>query len=287
MLAKGPTVRIELSAKYDNLTALLADAGGVLVAFSGGVDSTFLLRAAVDALGERALAVTVASAIHPPFEVEEAECLARELGARHRLLHADPLAVEAIATNPPDRCYHCKQQLFSQLLELARQEGLSIVADGTNADDAADYRPGQRALSELGVRSPLREVGFTKAEIREASRALGLPTHDKPAYACLATRVPYGERLTPERLHRIAAAEQLLRDLGVQQVRVRDHGDTARIEVNPDDWQLLLQPPHRGRLTEALRQLGYRYVTLDLDGYRTGSMNVGVAGARDDALSGP
>lgn len=253
-----------------------------MVAFSGGVDSALLLRVAVEALGERALAVTAVSPIHSAFEAEEATCLAQEMGARHRLIEADPLADEHVAGNPPDRCYHCKRALFTRLLELARSEGLGAVVEGSNVDDRGDYRPGEKALEELGVLSPLREAGFTKAEVRELSRELGLSSWSKPPYACLATRVPYGEKLTPERLQRVDAGERFLRGMGLKQVRVRDHGRIARIEAPLAELELLVREENRARVVSELRRLGYDYVTVDLEGYRSGSMNVGIGPSEDN-----
>ncbi len=270
-------MRPELENKYEGLKNTLADSGGVLVAFSGGVDSSLVLKAAVDALGDRALAVTVTSPIHPRSEAEEARRVAKAIGARHMVVEINPLGAEGVAHNPPDRCYHCKHAVFSRLLDIAAEEHLPVVADGSNVDDTGDYRPGARALEELDIRSPLREASLGKQDIREISKELGLLTWDKPAYACLATRIPYGEELTPERLQRIEAAEDVLRGMGFQQVRVRDHGEIARIEIAATDFGLALKPENRARILEELRGLGYGFVALDLEGYRMGSMNVGLS----------
>jgi uncharacterized protein len=259
--------------KYERLRTLLRDMGGVVVAYSGGADSSLLLKVAVDVLGPRALAVTATSPTYPPREVEEAMRLARDLGASHRIIETDELEMEAFANNPPERCYYCKTELFQKLVAIAREEGLPVVADGANVDDVGDYRPGLRAGAELGVRSPLREAGLGKDDVRALSRELGLPTWDKPSFACLASRFPYGDRITADSLKQVAAAEQVLRELGLQQIRVRHHGDTARIEVDPTEFPAIIRPDHRDRIVQAFRQLGYLYVTLDLGGYRTGSMN--------------
>lgn len=266
-------MREELEAKYRNLKDMLQDTGGVLVAYSGGADSTLLLKVAMEALGDRALAVTASSETYPSEEVKEAVCLANQMGARLRSIHTDEIESEQFSSNPPERCFYCKQELFGKLVAIAREEGLPVVADGSNVDDTGDYRPGMRAASELGIRSPLREAGFTKAEVRELSRELGLPTWDKPSFACLASRFPYGTQITRERLGQVGAAEQALRQMGFRQVRVRHHGDTARIEVGIEDLARLVEPETRERIVAELLGLGYLYVTLDLEGYRTGSMN--------------
>jgi len=263
----------DLHSKHDRLRGLLRELGGVVVAYSGGVDSSLLLKVAVDVLGPRALAVTAISPTYPPKEVEEAVALARQLGARHRIIETDELGIEAFANNPPERCYYCKAELFQKLLDIAREEGLPVVADGANADDVGDYRPGLRAGAELGVRSPLREAGLGKDDVRALSRELGLPTWDKPSFACLASRFPYGDRITPRALQQVAAAERVLQELGFRQIRVRQHGDIARIEVDLGEFPAIIRPAHRERILQALRELGYLYVTLDLAGYRTGSMN--------------
>jgi uncharacterized protein len=231
---------------------------------------------AAEVLGDRLLAVTAVSETYPESERREAGRLARRLGLRHRFIRTSELGIPGFSSNPPDRCYHCKRELFGKLARLARvarREGFAALLDGQNADDTADYRPGARAAAELGVLSPLKAAGLTKREIRELSREMGLPTWKKPAQACLASRFPYGEAITVEKLGRVAAAEEFLRRLGLGQLRVRDHGRLARIEVPAQDIARLAAPRTRSKVVARLKKLGYTWVALDLQGYRTGSMN--------------
>ena len=257
--------------KQKKLLSHLASLGSIAVAFSGGVDSTYLLWAAREALGDRVLALTVASDFVPRRELDRAEAFCRDRGIPLAMVPVDVLAVPGVADNPPDRCYLCKKALFSRLWEVARKRGFSVLAEGSNTDDGGDYRPGLRAVRELNVASPLRETGLTKAEIRVLSRAAGLPTWDKPSLACLASRFVYGETISEEKLTMVDRAEQLLLDLGFRQVRVRIHKNIARIEIDPSEFEKLLS--HREQIRAAFRSYGFAYVTLDLEGYRTGSMN--------------
>ncbi|HEY3417284.1 MAG TPA: ATP-dependent sacrificial sulfur transferase LarE [Armatimonadota bacterium] len=263
-----------IDEKVSQLQQIMRDLGRVLVAFSGGVDSTYLLRIALDTLGrENVLAVIATSESYPARELAEAERLGAEMKANFRVVHSNELADARFAANPSNRCYYCKMELFSKLIDTAKAEGYAAVLDGNNADDLGDWRPGQKAGKELGVRSPLQEAGMSKAEIREHSHALGLPTWDKPSYACLASRIPYGTPITEGTLNTIDAAENVLLDLGFSQVRVRFHGEVARIEVVPEEIARLVDAAVRDRVVERLKALGFKYVTLDLQGYRTGSMN--------------
>jgi uncharacterized protein len=245
----------------------------VVIAFSGGVDSTFLAVVARQVLGDQVLAVTAVSPSLPAAELKSARGLAQRLKLRHRVIRSHEMDNPLFIRNLPDRCYHCKKELFGRLATIARRGGYAHVLDGSNADDCGDYRPGRQAAAEFGVRSPLMDLGVTKAEIRAASRAMGLPTADKPAFACLASRFPYGTKLTAPGLRAVDKAEKRLARLGFAQLRVRAHGDIARIELAPDQIGKALLPRIRQRMVQIAKEAGFRYVALDLQGYRTGSLN--------------
>jgi pyridinium-3,5-biscarboxylic acid mononucleotide sulfurtransferase len=259
------------NAKVQSLRDILAGLGSVVVAYSGGVDSTFLAKVAHEALGDRALAVTAVSPSLAASELEEARELAAHIGVRHVLVDSNEVSDPRYLANQADRCYFCKQEVYGLLVSYAQREGLASVIDATNVDDLRDPRPGRKAAREHGVLSPLVDAGFTKEEVREASRWLGLPTSEKPSMACLSSRIPYGTPITIESLGQIDRAEKLLRDLGLGQLRVRHHRDTARIEVDPADFSTVIE--RREEIVEGLKTLGYVYIALDLEGYRTGSLN--------------
>ena len=299
----------ELLNKYDDLKAILASYGSVAVAFSGGVDSAFLMHAAHEALGGRALALTASSRSFPERELNEAVSFCRERGIRQVSIESEELSAEGFAQNPKNRCYICKKQLFTKFLKAAGKEGMKEVAEGSNLDDNGDYRPGLMAVAELGIRSPLRESGFTKEEIRSCSKEIGLPTWDKPSFACLASRVPYGEQITQKKLEMVERAEDVLSEIGLTQYRVRvHHGGAdggydetreheteqslhekitrilaeheqatknmiARIEVLPEEFELVMRQENREKIVKKVKEAGFSYVSLDLEGYKMGSMN--------------
>ena len=263
----------EIYRKKEKLENYLRELQELVVAFSGGVDSTYLLQAAHDVLGDRVLAVTVDSCLFPGRELSEAKAFCDNRKIRQVILKENPLECSTFYQNPPNRCYICKKNLFQRIQNIAKERKFLHVAEGSNVDDMGDYRPGLQAIEELKIVSPLRVAGLTKAEIRRLSKEGGLPTWEKPSFACLATRFAYGETITAQGLARIEEAEQYLFEQGFTQVRVRHHGEMARIEILPEEFPRMLQSEIRAKLTDRLKELGFQYVTLDLEGYRTGSMN--------------
>lgn len=265
--------QLELNEKYNKLKQAISGMESLAVAFSAGVDSTFLLKVAKDVLGRRVLAVTVRSCLFPRRESDEAETFCRKEGIRQVFVDADPLTIDGFAENPENRCYLCKRDLFEKILRKARENGIENVADGSNLDDGGDYRPGLQAIEELGIKSPLREAQLTKKEIRFLSGEMGLSTWEKPSFACLASRFVYQETITVQKLQMVEQAEQLLFNLGFPQVRVRLHGYMARIELLPEELSRLTEETVRTAVVRELKKMGFTYVTMDLAGYRSGSMN--------------
>jgi uncharacterized protein len=270
------SIASETEEKYQRLLRRIAETGGAAVAFSGGVDSSFLCHAAAAALGGRAIAVTVVSPMLPASEIAAAVDIARRVGIEH--ITIEERAIEDdVAQNTKERCYHCKKREFAAIQQAARGRGIAAVLDGSNIDDLGDYRPGLRALAELGILSPLREAGLTKQEIRDLSRRFNLPTWDKPAFACLASRIPYGETITAEKLSRVEKAEAALRNFGFRQFRVRSHGDIARIEAAPEERKRFFSEAALDALSAQIKATGFLYAAFELEGYRMGSMNRAIA----------
>jgi len=262
-----------LARKYERLKNELKSAGSVLVAFSGGVDSSLLLRVAADVLKDKVLAVTIDTPLFSRQEIQSAEKLAKHLKVSLMLIKANSLELPAVAKNSNQRCYYCKLFLFSRLKQIAKNKGLNEIVEGSNLDDNKDFRPGGKAIEELGIRSPLKETGFRKSDIRQLAKYLGLPNWKKPSAACLASRIPYGQPLDRKLLSKIERGERALISLGFGQVRLRHQGEIARIEINPEEFFRWLKPGIRSSAVASLKKLGYRYVVLDLEGYRTGSFN--------------
>jgi len=271
---KTSMLPFEIQEKYDRLRSILRTMESVVIGFSGGIDSTLLVRVATEVLGDHALAVIGRSETYPTREFEEALALAQRFGSRYRVINTEETDDIKFQENPPNRCYFCKNELFGKLAAIAEAEGIRWIADGTITDDVADFRPGMRAKHEQNVRSPLLEAGLSKDDVRAIARHLGIPTWDKPSFACLASRFPYGQGITKENLMKIDAAETFLRDHGFRFFRVRHHDDnTARIELGPQEFHRVFDDEFRSKLVAHFKSLGFLYVTLDLQGYRTGSMN--------------
>ncbi len=264
---------MEVEEKLSKLKVIVSKLESVVVAFSGGVDSTLVAKVCYDTLKDNSMAVTARSETYPDFEFKESQELAREIGIKHMVVDTSELAIEGFANNPPERCYFCKTELFGKLKEIAKEHGFLNVADGANSDDTQEFRPGLKASKELNVRSPLKEAGLAKEDIRKVSKLLNLPNWNKPAYACLSSRFPYGQSITEEKISMVSKAEKYLRDLGLIQFRVRHHETIARIEVLPEDIHTLTNSPAKEDLTARFKEIGFTYVTLDLTGYRSGSMN--------------
>lgn len=263
----------ELKEKYQSLIKELEKYGSVAIAFSGGVDSTFLAKAAFESLGEKALAITVDPEAYPPESIIECRKLAAQIGIKLIEIKENVCEIPEFSANTPERCYYCKKVLFTLMLKKAEEEGIKFLSDGSNIDDLDDYRPGKHALDELSIKSPLRDLGFTKNDIRAISKDLGLPTWNRQSFACLASRFPYGSKITPELLEKTWKAESILRNPGFKYYRVRNHGDIARIELDPEGMNIIMDKSTLEKVVNHMKSLGYKYITLDLQGYRTGSMN--------------
>ncbi len=257
--------------KLEQLKSNLRKMKSAAIAYSGGVDSTFLINVAHEVLGEKAIAVTATSSTYPQRELEQAKKFAKNIGIKHVIINSEETEIDNFSKNPSNRCYYCKKELFSKIKQIATEEHLNYVLDGSNVDDTTDYRPGMTALEEFGVVSPLKDAGLTKQEIKELSRSMNLDTWDKPAFACLASRFPYGIEITKPRLEQVEKAESYLYSLGIKQFRVRYHNEIARIEVSKNDFQLIIK--HSDEIVKKFKELGFKYITLDIEGYRTGSLN--------------
>ncbi|PJI08829.1 MULTISPECIES: ATP-dependent sacrificial sulfur transferase LarE [Clostridium] len=264
---------MELQEKYENLKNILKNMQSALIAYSGGVDSTFLLKVAHDVLKDNVIAVTAKSSTYPEREFKEAVKYAQEIGAKHKTIISEELDIKGYVSNPKNRCYYCKKELFTKLKKEADNFGTKYVLDGSNSDDMNDYRPGMKAAEELGITSPLKEAGLTKDDIRTLSKKLDLPTWNKPSFACLSSRFPYGNKITKEKLNMIDRAETFLLDLGFKQLRVRCHDTIARIEISPDEMENFLNSKIIMEVNKKLKEIGFLYVTLDLGGYISGNMN--------------
>ncbi len=264
---------MSLDEKYKLLQDNIKSRGSAAIAFSGGVDSTFLVYAAHEVLGNKLIAVTATSSTYPERELKEAIQYAKDMGVKHIIINSEELDIEGFAQNPKNRCYYCKKELFTKIARVAKDNEVEYIFDGSNIDDTGDYRPGMQAARELKVVSPLKESGLTKEDIRELSRKLNLPTWDKPAFACLSSRFPYGTQITKPKLKMVEEGEQFLLDMGIRQIRVRHHGDIARIEVSPEEREQFFDIKVMDNISNKFKQIGFTYVTLDMSGYRTGSMN--------------
>lgn len=262
-----------LDEKLELLKDIIRKKGSAAVAFSGGVDSTFLIRVAKEVLGDKLIAVTATSSTYPERELNEAIKYAKDFGVKHIIISSEELDIEGFASNPKNRCYYCKKELFTKVKEVALENGVEYVFDGSNLDDNGDYRPGMLAAKELLVASPLKEAGLTKKDIRDLSKEYGLATWNKPAFACLSSRFPYGNKITLPKLKMIDKAEQFLLDMGIKQVRVRHHGEIARIEVAPEEREKFFNIEFMDKISSKFKEIGFIYTTLDIAGYRTGSMN--------------